>query len=372
MNISPSGDQPMTWIQWSQGRCAMQDVLTSTPLSGANDFERASFHFIRQWLAGQDSFPLQTSGSTGVPKKIMAARAQLKASAQLTIEALGLQAGQTALVSLDTRYIAGIMMLVRALECGMNILLEKPAANPLLSIDPKISIDFTALVPYQVAAIIRSPMRERFTRIRNVLIGGAAPDRSLEKEIQSFQNNVYATYGMTETLSHIALRKLSGGIAQKYYQALPGISLSVDERGCLLVRAPHLEEKVFVTNDLVELLSPGTFRWLGRIDHVINTGGVKIIPETVERKIALLFEQLSIQKRFFIAGLADPQFGQCVALIVEGKPLAAEVEALIKKEMAIHLNRYEQPRVIHCLEKFVETETGKVNKIKTLQTAGIK
>ena len=267
------------------------------------------------------------------------------------------------MVCLDISFVAGLMMLVRALEVGMNIIVTPPEANPLQSLDPTIRIDFAAFVPYQVETILKSSHQEKLNTIKNVIIGGAPLSEQTKKLLQPFTNNLYATYGMTETLTHIALQKINGA-EDNTFQVLAGFDISTDARGCLTVRAAHLGSEVIITNDLVELISKTQFRWVGRIDDVINSGGVKIIPAKVEATVASVLSNHNLPNRFFIAGLPNPQLGESVTLFVEGVLTKEKTEALTQS-LGETLSRYENPKAIYCLEKFVYTSSGKINKPQT-------
>jgi len=326
--------------------------------------ESSATRFCKEWLNGKVDFLLQTSGSTGTPKQIRVTREQLKASARITAHYLQLKPEQTALVCLDTSFIAGLMMLVRAIEVGMNIIVTPPEANPLQSINPEIPVDFTAFVPYQIEAILKSPQREKLNSISNVIIGGAPLAQHTKLILQTFNNKIYATYGMTETLTHIALQRLSGSVEDTFH-VLPGFSIEKDERDCLVIQAAHLGNKPIITNDLVELVGKDLFKWLGRIDGVINSGGIKIIPETIEAKVASLFEELEIPNRFFIVGLPHAQLGESVILMVEGT-ITNELTESLKQKLNQTLSRYEIPKSIFIVDKFIETRSGKINRPETI------
>lgn len=346
------------WIYYEGVRYSLSEGLKP-------EFTHPAFQFCIEWLNGRTEFELQTSGSTGEPKKIKVTRPQLIASARLTLSVLGLQSNETALVCLDARYIAGIMMLVRALEGGMNIVLVNPSANPFESIPVTLPIDFVALVPYQIEAILKSAHRTRLNTMKTVLVGGAPVPEKLKAALQPFHAAIYSTYGMTETLSHIALQRLSGTTAQENFQALTGISLSRDERGCLIIQAPHLHEAPIVTNDLVELYPGNSFRWLGRVDHVINSGGIKIFPEEIEHLIQPIFSEFGLSNRFFIMAAPDSSLGEALMLVVEGT-LDAKLEQLLLVSMKQKLPTYHAPRFIGTVSHFVDTETGKINRPKTM------
>ncbi len=335
------------------------------PERSDDSFEGRAIQFCRLWLQGQSSFSLTTSGSTGTPKVIQATRNQMIQSAMATASAIGLKHGQTSLVCLDSNYIAGRMMLVRSMEVGMNIVLVEPSANPFFNYPVAQSIDFVALVPYQVQTILQSPERRFFNTIINVLIGGAPLSQKAELSLQNYTCQFYETYGMTETLSHIALRKVNGKEKSDFFQALPNVRIRLDERQCVCIQVPFLDKEL-ITNDVVEMHGENSFKWLGRWDNVINTAGVKVHPEEVEKKIGLVFESLGLSNLFFIAGLPDEKFGTSVHLIVEGD-LSDEMQNTIAEKWSSFLTRYEVPKSIRLVNQFTKTTTQKVDRKKTIQ-----
>jgi o-succinylbenzoate---CoA ligase len=328
-------------------------------------FNEKVISFCKQWIDKKPSFEIQTSGSTGKPKTIKLERSSMIASAMATAQAINLKKGQTSLVCLDPSYIAGMMMLVRSLEVGMDIIAIEPCPNPFEKIESKDKIHFTALVPYQVKAILDSSQKEYFNQLETVIIGGAPLNEPTKKQLQNFSCQFYETYGMTETISHIALKKINGKNKSDYFEILPNITIRQDERACLCISTTYLPEEI-ITNDVVEMASLQQFIWLGRFDNAINSGGVKIFPESTEKKIDLIFDQLKINNRFFITGLDDPSLGQVVTLILEGELNVAkqkEMELLLKKS----LHKFEFPRLIKVIKKFAQTEAGKTNRTKTLE-----
>jgi len=341
-------------------------IYSSVELPEENDdsFEGRAIQFCRMWLQGHTTFSLTTSGSTGTPKVIQATRDQMTESALATAHAIGLKSGQTSLVCLDSNYIAGRMMLVRSMELGMNILLAEPNANPFANLPIHSSIDFVALVPYQVQTILQSDEKRFFNSINNILIGGAPLSQKTESELQDFNCQFYETYGMTETLSHIALRKVNGRERSEYFQTLPNVGIRLDERQCLCIQVPFLEKEI-ITNDVVELRGANLFKWLGRWDHVINSGGIKLHPEEIEKKIALVFDSLEFKNRFFIAGLPDERLGTSVHLIVEGE-LSVETQNSITHQIESVLSKYEIPKSIRLVKKFSETATQKIDRKKAI------
>jgi o-succinylbenzoate---CoA ligase len=343
----------------------LADVVART-IVPATDFEAHTLQFIREWMTGTAQFVLHTSGSTGTPKPIHLTRYQMEASAQATAQALGLQRGYKALVTLDTRYIAGKMMLVRSLVTGMHMVVREPAANPLEKLPPNITVDFTALVPYQVEAILESPHAMRLGTVGTIIVGGAPLSAPAAERLAALPCHAYLTYGMTETISHIALQRLTTTNTRGIFQALPGITLQTDDRSCLVITVPYLPEKV-VTNDRVEIISANEFRWLGRWDNVINTGGFKVNPETIEFQIEKIFHRFEIPNRFFVAGLPDRKFGKKVVLFVEGEA-DEKLKLRIDEATKTIASGIERPKSVIFLPRFVWTATQKLNRKATLDT----
>lgn len=340
--------------------------------SNLNSFELSTLNFCHDWLTGRQEFQLQTSGSTGAPKIITITRKQMEASASLTIKALKLRPDYTALVCLDTKYIAGQMMLVRCLTHGMNIIAVDPSANPFEKINSSLSIDFAAFVPYQIQTILNSSNSTRLSELKCAIIGGAPLDLIIKNGLQFYGCRFYATYGMTETISHVALQQLNGEQAQVYFEVLDGINISKDERECLVIQASYLTSEKIITNDLVEIIDEKKFRWLGRWDNVINSGGVKVVPETVELAVQEIFDSLKLTNQFFVAGLPDEKLNQKVALIVEGSSFTNDTQWNIEKELEEKIGRYERPKELKFIGNFMRTENGKVKRDDTLNLIPIR
>lgn len=335
---------------------------------------KQALSFCREWLQGKEFFQLQTSGSTGSPKTIQLARWQMQASASMTAQALQLQKDDTALVCLNTAYIGGKMMLVRGLEIGMSLLVTEPSANPFqnLTIMDKSfqfgqytfqNLDFTALVPLQLLTILKEEKNklDNFHQLK-IIVGGAPVNSALENLVQMIPNPVYATYGMTETVSHIALRRLNGKEQSLYYQVLPQTKIGQDHRECLTIISPVTNFEQIITNDKVKLIDEYTFEWIGRVDNVINSGGFKIQIEKVEREIdkALTFSQ--VFRRFVAIGLPDNKLGEALVLVIEGIPLNQETENHIYNLLKANLNKYEVPKKIVYVDSFPETPTAKIDR----------
>jgi o-succinylbenzoate---CoA ligase len=353
-------DYPYENIVINHREVLIQNIVDET-VHPESDFERHTFEFIRAWFLGQEKFILHTSGSTGDPKSVILLRHQLISSAELSAEALNLRSGEIALVCLDTRYIAGKMMLVRCFVTGMQIVATEPGANPFSNLPATIRPDFAAFVPYQVYHILGSDERYSMMAIRNVIIGGAPMSHDAAVALSHFPFSVYVTYGMTETISHIALQRL-GQSNTGIFTALPGVTLSADERGCLVIDAPYLNEKQ-TTNDLVQMVDAKAFRWLGRLDNVINSGGVKISPESIERALESAFSKINLHHRFVVSSVPDAFLGDKIVLVIESSDIDEPLKKTLFKQMEQTLQSYSRPKKILVLPKFPETNTGKIHRL---------
>ena len=342
---------------------------------GLNDFERRVLQFGRDWQSGRDTFTLHTSGSTGEPKPIIMTREQMAASARLTIQALGLPPGSRALVCLGIDYIAGMMMLVRGLVCGLRLTIVEPVSRPLAAFAPSTRFDFTAMVPLQLqAALTGAPHEfEILNAMQGVLIGGGPVSQALMAQLQGVSAPLYHTYGMTETVSHIALRRLNGPQRSDRFKPFDGVHLQLDARGCLAITSVLSRGETLYTNDLVELHPDGSFVWLGRLDNVINSGGVKVQTEKVESALETCLLQTCdgayADRRFFVGPIRDPRLGQMVAAVIEGEAWPTEIELAMREQLQSLLTRYELPRRFFFVSKLIETRTGKIDRHANLTQA---
>lgn len=320
-----------------------------------DDFEVSIGRFIHTWLDENEEVKVKTSGSTGKPKKMVFRKKQMQQSAKATGTYFKLGAGTSALLCLNTDYIAGKMMLVRAMTLGWNLHVVAPEKDALTQYDN--DYDFVAMVPYQVYHSVTA-----LKKVKKLLVGGGIITSELENALQEVPTEVFASYGMTETISHIAIRRVNGPAATHVYATLPDVKCTTDDRGCLVIHAPLLVDEAVVTNDIIELISPTSFTWLGRYDNLINSGGVKIFPETIEEKLAEV-----IKIPFIVASEKDDALGERVILILEKKNEATTenyAEAFSK------LKSYEKPKKIYTLSNFPYTETGKIKRgdvLKVLQ-----
>ena len=305
---------------------------------------------------------MPTSGSTGPPKTIEITRQQMVISVRNTQRELSLTSDQTTLLCLDPAYIGGMMVLCRALEIGMDVVGVSPSAHPLEELPVQPS--FLALVPLQLQSWLESDLAT-LNAAHAILVGGAPVSPDLEKRlVANVSTPVYSTYGMTETASHVALRALNGPDANDAFRVLGDTTIGVDERGCLTLRGSVTRQERLVTNDLAALEDERRFRWLGRYDWVINSGGVKVSPEPVERAVSKHWP--ATPPPLLVVGLPDARLGQRVVLVVEG-PLPAESEQrLLLRSVAEETPRYHAPRQIYRLAAIPRTSNGKLNRQETV------
>ncbi len=343
---------------------------TTSALSDLSDNNRQALAICHDWLSGATEFVVRTSGSTGDPKPITLRREQMVASAHATGAALGLRPGCRALVCLPTGYIAGRMMLVRGLVLDMAMTVVEPSNDPFASLPSGARFDFTAVVPMQLQTLLDGPPHylDRLNAMQAILVGGSPVSAPLEERVRTLDAPVYHTYGMTETVTHVALRQLNGAEASTAFRPLPGVELGSDDRGCLRVSGPMTLYQWVQTNDLVELQIDGSFRWLGRWDTVINTGGVKVQVEQVELQLGEALRSLGLgERRFFVGPLPDERLGQVVAVILEGEPLGVATETAILSVLHDRLNRFALPRRFVYLPSLAETPTGKIDRQANLR-----
>ncbi len=313
------------------------------------EWEREFYQFLKDWFSPSDTIEALTSGSTGEPQTIRLPKSTMQQSARRTIEYFGLQVNNRILLSLPCRFIAGKMMVVRAIVGQMDLIAVDPASD--FDFLQNELFDFGAMVPNQVFKLLESPSgKEKLENIRNLLIGGSAISANLEAQIGKLKNRVVSTYGMTETASHIAIRELSGERRSDIYHCLSGISITSGENDCLKIHVPELKEPL-QTKDITEVLSPSSFRILGRADNVIISGGIKYQPEMIEKKLEAV-----IPGRFVISSLPDEKLGEKLVLVIEGNP--TDVELIQHKTIEL-LPPFERPKEVFFIDKFPETLNSK-------------
>ena len=328
----------------------------------AKDLEKSGVHyeiqigiFLQQWLDEKNWVLVKTSGSTGTPKEIQLSKEQMINSAKATGIFFKLPENTTALLCLPSNYIAGKMMLVRAMVLGWDLHIVAPEKDAITQYDNKY--DFVAMVPYQVHHSIKS-----LNKIKKLIIGGGTISEELNNQLQKVETEVFATYGMTETITHIAVRRINGLAKSTSYTALPDVKFSLDGRNCLVIDAPNVTDEKVITNDMVQLNSSTNFEYLGRVDNVINSGGIKLFPEQIEAKLSPF-----IKEPFIIASESDDKLGERLILILENASNESNEISSNISEVFQHLSTYERPKKIYTFSKFPFTETGKIKRKEVLQ-----
>lgn len=308
--------------------------------------------FLQEWFNEHDFVIGHTSGSTGKPKEIRLSKTDMLASARLTNDFFHLNRDSKLLLCLSPSYIAGKMMIVRALLAGASLIAQRPDNYPFRQLNT--SIDLAAVVPMQMEETLKSETTN-LSLIKNLLIGGAPVSPALQERLQGLETICLATYGMTETVSHIALKQLNGAGKKDVYFALGQVHFETNTRDCLIIQAPHLQQQQFITNDIVHLTDSRHFEWKGRYDHVINSGGVKISPEILEQRLSAF-----ISCRFFITSAPDQHLGEKVILVIESDPYSINQLESLKEKMGQVLSRFEIPKEIRFVKRFRQTCSGKV------------
>ncbi len=347
-----SADNIATFLDAHRGK-------TSNNQSKYDEVYEELLLFLAEWFSPSPEMEVQTSGSTGQAKRLKVRKEAMLRSAEMTCTALGLGRGAKALLCISPRYIGGMMMIVRTMLYEMELSLVAVQANPLLEFNGLL--DFIALVPMQVQAILENASsREKFEKINQVIIGGASLNTGLLEDLKSFPNAIYSTYGMTETLSHIALRRLSGAEASHLYTALPNIRLSLSEHNTLNILAPYISEEWLRTNDIVKLYEDKSFEVIGRIDNVVNSGGVKLQIESLEEAIKAILPQ-----PLALSSVADERLGNALVLLLatdEAKGKADEEQRQIIKQLKKALPPYSAPKYIVYCKTIPLTENGKIDR----------
>ena len=303
-----------------------------------DDFEKPVGDFILDWFDGKSYIEMETSGSTGIPKRIKVEKQAMVDSSIATGDFFEITPSNKALHCLPVKYVAGKMMLVRAFILGLDLVFVAPSSHPLKN--NETVYDFAAMVPLQAQNSL-----VELRKVKKLIVGGAKISAALELELLKLPTKIFETFGMTETISHIAAKPVN----ERAFTVLPNVTISYDDNKCLVIHAPKISDEVIFTNDLVELVNENQFVFLGRFDNVINSGGVKLIPEQIEAKLAT-----KISQRYFIHSKDDSDLGEKVILVVEG-PIF-EVDNSIFDD----LEKYEKPKEIVFLPKFNETGNGKI------------
>ncbi|ODS82633.1 MAG: hypothetical protein ABS46_08280 [Cytophagaceae bacterium SCN 52-12] len=344
---------------------AVFDKRTVASLASGDPYVQKARAICLDWLNGKESYMLPTSGSTGPPKQIEVRADQLKASVYATSEALSLYQGTRVLACLNIDYVAGFMMLIRAMELDWEVTLLAPSSNPLLLLPEESEFDFTALVPMQLYEIISNPeTSHRAKKLGKILLGGVGLSRSQEEAFKKLDQEVYLGYGMTETVSHVALQRVGEASAGRFY--LTGdVEFGTDPRGCLFFNGAVTGYQPVQTNDLATVFrEERAFQLHGRIDHVVNSGGIKIQLEEMESQIGELLAANGVFSDFFLWKIPDERLGNALVLVVEGAP---ELEEKISGILRKGLDRLKRPRKLYFTGSFFRTGSDKTDKYRTFE-----
>ena len=329
--------------------------LNLDDLQALTDFDKKVILFVKEWFSSTKVVRISTSGSTGAPKTLEIEKSRMRSSAKMTCDFFNLKEESSALLCLPIDFISGKMMMVRAIERGLIMEIAEPSANPLEKLAEEV--DFCAMTPMQVENSL-----DKIHLIKNLIIGGAQVSERLKLKIfenlkkSEVNNRIFETYGMSESLSHIALKEIYPNAAE-YFRVLDGVEISQDERGCLTIDAQKLVSERLQTNDVVKLLDKNHFKFLGRTDFVINSGGVKIFPEILENFLKKELAKIGIENELVYSGVEDEFLGQKLVLFVEGKEESEIVNAISNMEFE---KKYHRPKEIVFLEKFPRSENGKI------------
>lgn len=310
------------------------------------EFEKSVGDFILDWFDNKSYIEMNTSGTTGTPKLIRVDKQAMVNSALATGDFFELGPGDKALHCLPTKYIAGKMMFVRGFILGLDVDFVAPSSHPLLHNDTKY--DFVAMVPLQAQNSLTT-----LKNVKKMIVGGAKMSKILENGLSKLNTKVFETYGMTETITHIAAKQ----VGEHAFSVLPNIEITKDDRNCLVIDAPMISSEQISTNDIVELVGENQFVFLGRLDNIINSGGIKLIPEKIEGKLSD-----KIDSRFFVTGKEDADLGEKLILVIEG------IKQTLDKTIFDSLDKYEKPKEVFFVSQFIETATGKIKRKETAAT----
>ncbi len=324
------------------------------------EWEKEIFNFIVDWLSSEDIISVNTSGSTGSPKTIDLQKKHMIASAKTTIDFFSIIKNDTIWLCLPVDFIAGKMMIVRAIVGGLNLIYSKPQLSPKNG--GRKNIKLVAMVPNQVFNILGDKQNSILEDIEYLLIGGDSISARLEEKLQNHNNiKAWHSYGMTETITHIALRNIGNNSHKGDFYPLKSVFVATNKNNQLLIDYPAIGAHGIVTNDIVRLFDDGSFTILGRIDDVIVSGGIKIHPINIEKDISIF-----VDSDFFIGGLPDPVMGQKVVLFVEGRYESTNFQKVCDKILISH-NKYSVPKQIISITNFSRTKTGKINRKKSIE-----
>lgn len=330
-------------------------IQSITYLKGVAGEKQQLEVFLEQWFSPDLTLSIQTSGSTGAPKLIELSKANMRISARVTLDYFSIQKGGKALLCLSLTTIGGVMMVVRAIERNMHLIVAPVQSQPLTDLNNQLEIDLAAMVPAQVHRLVEEEPKA-LTSIHTLLVGGAPVTTQLIEKLKSINYTAYQTFGMTETISHVAVRRI-GTESDEYYEALPHIHFSENDHQ-LVIHYPSVSPVPIQTKEYIELIDAHHFNWLGRTDLVINSGGKKIFPEGIEEKLGRFISQ-----PFIVAGIPDNYWGEMVILVVASQSDLRLGKSQLKQ---VGLDTHELPKRVYYTEHLVKLPSGKVDRRSTL------
>lgn len=338
----------------------------ATLLGSDADVHAFSFNLMQSWLRGDAMFTFQTSGSTGVPKTILLQRSQLEASALAAIQASGLNAADHVYVAMSTRFIGGAMLVIRALIAGCSITFDEPQSQPLLHMPENHPYTVASFAPLQLLDLEHNAGTAAYNRFRLVWVGGAGISPQLEQAIGACQPMSLHTYGMTETVSHVALRRIGTATS---FTLLPGVEASTNDESCIRLKGAMTLHEWVQTHDVVTFTESGQFVLLGRSDEVINSGGIKLWPAKIESALRSVWGTSA--NNLFVAGIADERLGEKLVVVVASETPEIILAVDLKAALAEKLERYEVPKSVYVLPSFPLTGSGKTDKREALKMLGL-
>ena len=360
----------MSYIILEQQKIPFHEIKESIKENHFSLYSKGILAFCAEWLSKNATFEIYTSGSTGVPKRILWTREMILWSIKNTVQALGLKKNMHCLHCIDANKAGGKMMLARALTLGMSLEVIAPSSNPLLNCISK-HFDFAAMVPLQIHTLYNNGQLKELEKIDTLIIGGASLNQSLADALQNIKTKIYTSYGMTETASHIALKRINGDEKQEYFIPFDDVNISISDDGCLVINTPFHHR--LATHDMVKIHSENSLEITGRNDNMINSGGYKISLEKIEAALDKALTSLKINFFNYCAyKQPDEKLGEALVVIFETKSLEESMMDELKKELSPYLEKYELPKHFYFTDKLEFTVSGKIDRKKSWENTGEK
>jgi O-succinylbenzoic acid--CoA ligase len=355
----------VSYLILEQQKIPFTKIIDFSRKQELNPYSNSILKFCATWLRGETNFEISSSGSTGEPKIILWSREMMRWSIRNTAGKFGLKKDMHCLHCIDAEKAGGKMMLARALELQMSIEIITPSSKPMETIVSS-HFDFAAMVPLQVHELIKNGKLEELNKIDCLIIGGATMNTSDIQALQNSRTKIYTTYGMTETASHIALQRINGNNKDECFIPFADVNITINEKGCAVVTSPFHQE--LVTHDLIEFCDARSFKFIGRIDNIINSGGYKIPIEKIEAATDQVLTAMKINFfNYCAAKRADEKLGEALILIMETQALPGDTMDEFKKELSEQIEKYEMPKKIYFTDKLIYTSSGKIDRRRSTE-----